>query len=983
MTVMAISLIIKEISSMKYYLQLGGIIIFYLFLIPMLSCTMAQESSENAFSLDKSIRTGQLPNGFTYYLRPTTDTDKLHLRFYVKVGALNGNQLKTEQYAHLMEHLGATEGYSEAYSKGNASFRKWHNTTFAGTSSIYTPYWSSLQNDDSLALMDRLQWFANIADMELEDSLVIREARCVRQEMFYKAAGFGLNQRINKSLRDAAVFFDADRETPYSNWQTHYDMGGISVDSVRKFHRKWYRPDRMGLVITGNIQDVDSLEQQLINLYAKIPKAVGEGGKFDRRTFYLSSPNRFKTVPRIELNQISSWNNKNSKTSLFYRIKKYDPILDTKEKWMNEQLYKAMYGMIYQRLKEKGVPSWKSQKGGVIDIDFPDRDHPYLRLPDIVNTQGTEEGNLKRFVSILKELQENGFTQKEWDERKHWILNGIISKDTLSTAYWKDQLEKHFVYKEILPAHKKAMTKEWIAMLTLGDINDYLRDNFSVMPDDIYITASAGHPALDYTEKQVRGWIKEAITNPVKLKEITVLASLTPVDDTNSSFMSKQGVERLKKVGYQNIGIDPDTGLEILQLDNGVKVLLDIKEIGNNSTETISISGSSPIGASCFEEADYYAAISAPEIVMLGGAGGFSSEAIKRKLGKKIRLNAEPVHLRIQKNTSKVSTRSSLKDLEKYLQLLYLYFTEPSEDSLAFKKWKSKLTERYFGVITGGVSPRTDLKNAIASFLNFEDYKSPHNPISTMQYQQVQQLDYKKAMACYNSIFGKPSEFTFTIKGNYKKEQVLPLLQKYLGNLPTNSDFSCSKNKDQVKLPKGPIYHTFYGDRMNIGYKLYTRPYMLTYIFPIPEENWKDRVVLEIINTQLYCKIDGELRFIRGASVYQETIEGRYSEADELFSLTIHVDALDDEFEWIRSECKEIIKEIKNHGLDRKTKNLILADPLFIGGYASDPNLKEKVMQYARSLTAEEIKKVASKYFVERHQYEFVLRNQVENEIVP
>src|SRR5690554_4296367 len=146
---------------------------------------------------------------------------------------------------------------------------------------------------------------------------------------------------------------------------------------------------------------MDSLEQRLINLYGKIPKAAGEGGHFDRRIFYHSAPRRFKAVPRIELNRISVWNNKNSKISLFYRVKKFDPVLDTKEKWINEQLYMAMYGMLYSRLREKGVPSWTIKKGGIIDIKFPDRDHPYLRLPEIENRPGTEKENLQRVVQIL------------------------------------------------------------------------------------------------------------------------------------------------------------------------------------------------------------------------------------------------------------------------------------------------------------------------------------------------------------------------------------------------------------------------------------------------------------------------------------------------------------------------------------------------------------------------------------------------------
>lgn len=980
MMVMEISLITHVFSAMKYFSQF---ICMSILLIPTLSCTMAQESCKNFLSLNKSIQVGELPNGFTYYLKPTSDTDKINLNFYVKVGALNGSQMKTEQYAHLMEHLGAAEGYSESYTEGDAPYKKWINTVFAETSSIHTRYLSSVQADNSIALMNSLLWFANIADMQPKDSVIIREARCVRQERYYKGGGYGLNQYINESLRDASIFFDTEGETPYTNWLTHYDMGGISVASVRDFHRNWYRPDRMGLVITGNIQDIESLEQQIINLYGKIPKVAGDRGDLDRRLFYHSAPPRFKTVPRIELNRISDWNNKNSKISLFYRVKKFDPVLNTKEKWINEQLYMAMYGMIYQRLREKGVTSWNSKKGGIVDIKLPDRDHPYLRLPEIENTPGTERKNIQRVANILQQLQQDGFTQLEWEERKTVILNSITSKDTASSAYWKDQMENHFVYKEILPEKKLAITKVWMEKLTLKDINSYLRDNFSIMPEDIYITASAGHPALDYTEKQVRGWIKEATKQSVNLKENAHINTLTHVEEKNTALISQKEVDQLKMVGYQKIGIDPDTGLEILQLDNGVKLLLDNKDTNDNSTEMITISGTSPKGASCFPNSQYYAAISAPEIVKLSGAGSLSRQAIRNKLEKEFTLNTEPVHLRIQQNTSMISTRASFKDLEKYLQLVYLYFTSPREDSLAFNKWKRNQIQQYFSKAPKGVAPKTDMTNAIASFLNFEGYKPPHNPISTEQFHQMQHLEYPQAMACFRAIFGNASQFKFTVSGSYSEEQILPLLQKYLGNLPSISDINCTTRKSDITLPKGPVYHTFYADKIKTGYNLYTVPYMLSYVFPIPESNWKERVVMELITAYLRPKVNIELRFIKGASVYYESIEGRYSDTNALYSIKIYLDALDDEFEWVRSECKTIITDIINHGVDMESKNLILEDPLFLDKYESRPNLKEKVIDYARSITEEDIKTVAAKYLIESHLYEFVFRHKKSNDVMP
>ena len=988
MMVMAINLISQLTFLMKIIIKFNRHFLVCTLLLPLISCAFSGDSSTDSLVIDKSVRRGKLQNGFTYYLKSLADIDEISLKFYVKVGNLNEQLMETD-FAHLIEHLGYQEGYCKSYySELPTTFINSEHTTSASTSQKHTLYWSIVKRNDSNSLENRLEWFYNITNMDLEDSVVLREARCVRQETFYKGEGFELNRFFNKSKRDAAILFNSNGETPYTNWLTHYDMGGISIPSFREFYHNWYRPDRMALVITGDIQDIDTLEQQIIALYSKIPKEATKNDKFDKRFFYLNSPPKFKTVERNELNRFSDWNNKNSKISLFYRVKNFDSYLDAKEKWINEKLYMAMYGMIYQRLREKGVTSWNSKKGSVIDIQLPDRNRPYLRLPEIESKPRTERKNLQRVTCILQQLKKNGFTQKEWDMQKSWILKSFSSKDTTRIGYWEDQLKKHFVYGEILPVNKKAITTQWIESLSLEDINSYLKENFSVMPDDIYITASAGHPALSFTERQVRGWMNDAIKQPIELKEATDITHLTPVDKKNPALMDPKRVRELKKKDYKELGINPDTELDVLEFDNGVKVILDCQEPSTNVSEMISIIGTSPRGASYFPADKYYSAISAPEIVKLSGVGGYSRKTIRNKLGGEFRPSEEPVQLHIKNNNSTVSARAKFEEFEKYLQLIYLYFSSPQKDTTAFTHWQSQIKDQYFGKIYGGVSSRIDLKKAIARLLNFSDF-APSNQISTDLFYQKQNVNLVKALECYKNIFGNASDFTFIIKGRYDKMKVMPLLQKYLGNLPSDKDAikaNCSALKEikktDIKLSQGPIYNTFYADKIKAGYKLYTVPFMLTYIFPITEKNWKDQVVLNMISTYLGPKIDQELRFIKGASVYYETVEGRYSKVNSLYSLAIFVDTLDDELDLIRKETKNMVTELRYNGISKEEKKVVLENPLFVGRYTSTPKLQEKVMRYAHSLTSEDFKKVASKYFKENYQYEFVYRESMDDLIV-
>ena len=976
---MAINLPLPAIDVASNLLRLSRITLLLVLVLPFRSSAMSRDTIKYSLELDKSVRMGHLSNGFTYYLKPTNGTDEISLRLLIKVGFYN-ERLPEFHFAHLIEHIAANQIDQHINSGIVDSEEKFVPNTSAETGHVFTQYHGTFPGKDIKTLLSRLQGYANISKLSMEEDLIRHEARCVRQELFIRSKSISLNKSFNETVYKSAIFFGKEGKSPYTNWLTSYDMGGICVPSVREFYHRWYRIDRMGLIVTGNIQNIDKLEDSIISIYSTIPKSTMKNDLFDFRPLYLSNPPRFKVVEHIEINRFSNWNEMNSETSLFFRVKNFNKQLDTEEKWIREKIYKAMYTMIYKRLRENGVPSWPTQNGIAIDADFPDRNYPYFRIPAIINVPGTERENLQRVTSILKEVHENGFTQKEWNNEKRWMLNKIKSQDTARNQYWNKQLENHFVYGELLPEDKKAITLQWIDNISLEDINSFLKDNFSVMPDDIYIRASSGHPALSFTEKQVRGWIKEAVESPIELKG--TINSLVPIAERNTPLMNPHEVKNLKEVEYIKKRVEPDNGLELLKLVNGVKIILDQQEPKSNGSESITIRGSSWKGASCLQEEDYYAALSATEIVKLSGAGGFDRKTILDKFGRKFLLNSEPVQLHIQNNKSTIYTCSKLENLEKHLQLIYLYFTSPRKDSIAFKQWKIQIQKRYFEG-NSPVNPRTDLKNSIANFLNLPFLKAPMNLVSTEQFYQKQNVKLEKAYECYQAIFGNASDFTFVIKGMYEKDKVLPLLQKYLGNLPTNEIISCTKlyttDKNELKSPIGPVQHTFYANKMKTGYKLYTIWYNLSYVFPMVETKGEDRFVLDFINLYLYSKVKYLLRHEKGIATYGALTEGSYSETDNLYSLAIYVDGLEDELEKIKYECKAIIDDLKNNGISLEAKNRILSNPLYRGKYISTRKLHQKVNQYIKSLSVENIKAIATKYLKEENQYEFIFMENNEN----
>lgn len=980
MKVMIIRLKSRLTTILEKIISINKPEIIFFSLLLSTACGTTRYPPMDSLELDKSVHMREPPNGFTYYLRPTNDTDEISIRLYVKVGDYN-ERLSEFQFAHLSEHIAGNQVYKYANSKFSKITDKFPPNSNAATRYTSTYYYATINGNDEKTLLNRLQAYANIAKMSLKKNVILNEAKCVRQELFIRSNGISLNKIFNESAYKSAIHFDKAGKSPYLKWLTNYDMGGISIPSVREFYKNWYRPDRMGLIIIGNIQNINNLEQNIITLFSNISKPKSENEWFDFRSSYLSSSPRFKVAKRIEVNRFSNWDKENSNIYLFFRVKKFNEKLDTKDKWINEQMSKAMYTMIYLRLSSEGASLWSTNIGNTIDVKFPDRNCPYFRIPAIESAPNTERENIQKIILILQEIWENGFTENEWNKQKQKILSQINVQDTTSSAYWSNQLENHFLYNEILPAHKKSISKQWIGNLSLKDINSYLRENFSATPDDIYITASEGHPSLSFTEDQVREWIREASMNREALKDTINKTSLVPLNEKASPLMGIKEVESLKLVEYRLVGIDPETGSEIFELENGVKLILNQNEPNFNSLEYIYITGTSPKGARHFSEADYFSAISAPEIVKHSGAGELSKIDIQNKLGEKFYLGSEALQFNIENNTSTISTRAKSKDIEKNLQLIYMYSASPRKDSLAFERWQTQIPKRYFAE-SSLVSPRTDLKNAAADFLRVPSLKSPTKLMTTEKFIKKQDVKLDKAFECYETIFGNASDFTFTIKGKYKKDKVMPLLQKYLGNLPT-SKRNCGKNlnlvvKNDFKLLIGPIYHEFYAAKMNTGYKLYTIWYNLSFIFSISEANWEDRIVLDFISLYLYSKVSYILRYEKGIGTYSALTEGRFLKSDGIYSLAIYVDGIENELYQIRYECKAMIDNLKNHGISLEAKNRILDDPIYKARYKSTPKLQEKVNQYIKLLNAESFKKVAKKYLKVKNQYEFLFKENSE-----
>src|SRR5690606_29714591 len=128
----------------------------------------------------------------------------------------------------------------------------------------------------------------DISNLELTTVKIDRERGAIRQEATSKM-GSNLEEWFTKSRMESHLFpFKLDN----SNFFEH--IQNFSSDSLKMFYKQWYQPDRMGLVIVGDISDIDIVESAIRSRFSDLK---GHSKPWtDTRKQYLERPNQFVAI---------------------------------------------------------------------------------------------------------------------------------------------------------------------------------------------------------------------------------------------------------------------------------------------------------------------------------------------------------------------------------------------------------------------------------------------------------------------------------------------------------------------------------------------------------------------------------------------------------------------------------------------------------------------------------------------------------------
>ncbi|MBN9383166.1 MAG: insulinase family protein [Chitinophagaceae bacterium] len=723
--------------------------------------------------LDPAVRTGKLPNGFTYYIRyNNTPKDRVIMYLANKVGSI----LETDEQqglAHFVEHMSfnGTKHFpkNELVDYLEKSGVRFGSDLNAYTSFDETVYKLPLPSDKPEIIEHGIQIMRDWAqDATMDPEEIDKERGVVLEE---KRLRKGAGERIQEQTTPLLL--------NYSRYASRNPIGKEEViqnfkpEAIKTFYKDWYRPDLQALIVVGDI-DVTEMEKSIREKFADLKNPTNK----KPRTKYsvpLTGKNGFITVTDKELNY----------TDIQVMFKGRARVVRTAADYraslvgmMFNQMLKARFA---EMSNESDAPfrSADAGLGGLMaDVD--------MYAVNVVAKPGELEKGFKAAWRMSRRTQLFGFTQTELDRARLTILNNmeasIKEKDKTQSGTYVNQCLQNFLTQTAAFSVDKEneLVKRFIPGITLKDVNSVIDEYVKDSNRDIVIIAPEKDKADLPDKTTVLSWIKSV--NKEKLK--------TYKDDVGSLPLLKANPAEGKIVKEEKI----ELGITRLVLSNGVNVLLKKTDFSNSQ---IVFSSFSRGGTSLSTDAGFPGAEIAGAVVGAGGVGNYTAVQLQKFLtGKQVRVIPY-----IGDREQGLNGVSGTEDLETALQLVYGYFTEPRVDKEIFK---AMIIEARTAMANREVDPNTAYIDTINNVLG--NYNIRRSPPSL---EKIDRLNLDSILSFYKARFADASGLTFTFVGSIDEAKIKPLLEKYLGSLPAKGVKEKSRDLG-IHIPPGRFSRTVY-----------------------------------------------------------------------------------------------------------------------------------------------------------------------------
>ena len=754
--------------------------------------------------MDPNVRYGKLDNGMTYYIRHN-EKPAQRADFYIaqKVGSILEEE-NQRGLAHFLEHM-AFNGTTNLPGMMLREYLQSRGIKFgenlnAGTGIDQTVYMVTNVPTNLPGLVDTCllilhDWSSFIA---LEEEEIDNERGVILEELRTREDA---SERIMKEI--LPVMYP---NSPYANrlpGGLPEVVANFEYKTLRDYYHKWYRPDLQGLIIVGDI-DVDAIEARIKEMCADIKAPVNPAP----RTRFMIDDNEEPIVAIA-----SDPEETNYLVRMYYKTDATpDSLKNDLNYWIGQYALSIISQMEINRLQEitqKANPPFVYGYSYYSNYYVAPTKDAWCSMAMAKDANGIDEA-LTALVTENKRMQQYGFTGSEYERAKADFMKRIENQynernNTENSRYVNACLE-NFLSNEPMMGIEMEYTlyQQVIPNLPLEAINMFAQQ--LITENNLVITVTAPK--------------KEGETLPTKdeILKIYNTANAAEVEPYKEEVFDGPMVENLPEPGkIQKTQSLVEFDAQVMTLSNGMKV---VYKKTTFKEDEIRFLATSKGGISVLKQEDFITLKNLGELITLGGVGNFSATDLPKVLaGKKVRVSPF-----IDNYSEGLSGNCSPKDLESMMQLIYLYFTAPRSDEEAFQSY----TQRTKAALENQeLNPMITLTDSVISVL----YNN-HPLRMRTKAEEIDKIDYAKAMSLYSDRFADPNNFTFYFVGNIDENAFKPLVEQYLASLKANQrqetwkdinlsipekDNICHYTK-QMQNPKTSIYMIMNGS-MEYNYR--------------------------------------------------------------------------------------------------------------------------------------------------------------------
>ena len=419
--------------------------------VAMLTGANAQQLQVPELPLDPAVKMGKLDNGLTYYIRHN-EWPEQRANFYIaqKVGSM---QEEDDQrgLAHFLEHM-CFNGTTHFPGNSLKTYLETIGVKFGENLNAYTSFDETVYNIDNVPVISNPQSIDSCLmilhdwshDLLLEGKEIDKERGVIEEEWRMRSSA---QQRIlEKAL---PVLFEGSKYAHRMPIGTMEIVKNFPYETIRKYYRKWYRPDLQAIVVVGDV-DVAAIEAKIKSIFSDIKPAPADAAK---REYFTVAENK---EPIFSVH--SDKEQQRSQMNILWKHEAFPrEMKNTALNYAQNYLIGAMGGMLRTRIAELLQKENPPFLGGGISFndDYLVTNAMACAGFSITFADNQHKRAIEAMYREMLRAERFGFTVSEYEryreEYKASIENMYERRDKISNNSYVNEYIRHFLDNEAAP----------------------------------------------------------------------------------------------------------------------------------------------------------------------------------------------------------------------------------------------------------------------------------------------------------------------------------------------------------------------------------------------------------------------------------------------------------------------------------------------------------------------------------------------------